>query len=249
MIANTIEEVIQHLDAIIEESKTKESPLGYFAALYRTVTISVKNKLGQDYFEDDVRMERLDVIFANRYLSAYENYKTGQPITSAWKGTFDLSTNDKLIVLQHLLLGMNVHINLDLGIAAAEVSDGGDFESLKTDFNKINDILFELVKNVERDLAEIWPFLLWILKKTRKADDFIIRFSMQLARDGAWRFARHLSTQNTIERASYIHRRDEGVAKLAHIITPMGMIEQFVFWIIRIGEKGTVTSRIQALTQ
>ena len=171
MEAKTIEEVIQNLDSIIEQSKKEESPLGYFAALYQKVTIKVKEKLNTNYFEDDERMEKLDVVFANRYLSAYENYVKQVPITQSWQLAFDNSKNNRLIVLQHLLLGMSAHINLDLGIAAAQITHESDFESLKTDFNKINELLGSLVDEVQKDLAEIWPKLTKILRFMKMIDD------------------------------------------------------------------------------
>ena len=40
--ANTIDEVIQLLDEVIEKSKIEQSALGLFAALYREVTVKVK---------------------------------------------------------------------------------------------------------------------------------------------------------------------------------------------------------------
>ena len=78
MIAKTIDEVIENLEQIIQASKNEENTLGYFAALYQKVTINVKDKLNTNYFDDDKRMEQLDVIFANRYLSAYSNYRQGK---------------------------------------------------------------------------------------------------------------------------------------------------------------------------
>ena len=48
------------------------------------------------------------------------------PDFNGWKKAFDSSTHYWPIVLQHLLMGMNAHINLDLGIAAAEISKNKD---------------------------------------------------------------------------------------------------------------------------
>ena len=73
MEAKTTDEVILFLEEIIQTSKKEESSLGYFAALYQKVTISVKEKLNTNYFDDDARMEQLDVVFANRYLTAHSN--------------------------------------------------------------------------------------------------------------------------------------------------------------------------------
>ena len=44
MPAKTIDEVIQQLDEIIDRSYWQKSRLGYFAALYRKVTIEVKKE-------------------------------------------------------------------------------------------------------------------------------------------------------------------------------------------------------------
>ncbi len=245
MNATTIDEVIADLGTIIQTAKTEESPLGYFPALYRKVTQRIKDKLGQNYFDDDVRMEELDVIFANRYLKAYSQYHGGEEPTKSWLVAFQATQNNKLIVLQHLLLGMNAHINLDLGIAAAQISTPSTIASLQDDFNKINDILAELVDEVERDLAKIWPFLLWILKVTKKIDNFLINFSMTIARDGAWKFANEL-VQAT-DKDSLIAERDQKIANLAQSIICPGRIERFVLWIIRFSERGSPSQKIAAL--
>ncbi|MFD1615631.1 DUF5995 family protein [Gelatiniphilus marinus] len=248
MVANTIDEVIEILGNIIENSKKDESTLGYFASLYQKVTISVKNKLHTNYFDDDARMEKLDVMFANRYLLAYSNYKQGKPNTKSWDSAFKASKQNSLIVLQHLLLGMNAHINLDLGIAAAEVSDVSSIDTLHSDFNKINAVLADLVEEVQEDLSKIWPTLVKILKFANKVDDFFINFSMSIARDGAWKFANELVTQKEIKsREQYIAIRDDKIAALSKSITVHKIVVRIIFFIVRIGERGKPSDKIKAL--
>ncbi|MGH2645477.1 MAG: DUF5995 family protein, partial [Chitinophagaceae bacterium] len=117
MIANSIEEVISYLDKIIQSCKEKSSRMGYFASLYRAMTAGVQTGIAQGAFEDGPRMERLDVTFANRYLDAYTTYISGKQTTHSWMHAFVASEQTNLTVVQHLLLGINAHINLDLGIA------------------------------------------------------------------------------------------------------------------------------------
>jgi len=243
----TIDQVIAELDDIIQESKDKSSTMGYFAALYRTVTKKVKEGIAEKFFDDGPRMERLDVIFATRYIDAYRNFQKGEPISASWKVAFDAASNNRLIVLQHLLLGMNAHINLDLGIAAVEVMDGKPMKGLKDDFDKINTILSELVSNVQNDLAEIWPTLKWILKLTGRVDDFLVDFSMELARKGAWKFATELADTPADGRNDFIAERDQKVAKNAKIVLHPGFIASAIFGLIRLMERGTVKSRIEAM--
>ena len=247
MTAKSINEVIETLEQIIQSSKTEENPLGYFAALYYKVTISVKDKLGENYFKDDQRMEQLDVIFANRYLSAYKKHMEGIPTTKSWESAFKSSKNQNLIVLQHLLLGMNAHINLDLGIAAAEISTKSTISELHSDFNKINELLASLLVEVQNDLAKIWPMLFVILKFLKKTDDLIANFSMNLARDGAWKFANELVNEEMKNRDDMIANRDEKIFNISKLITDQGIVTRIVCRLIRWGEKGTPSDKIRIL--
>ncbi|MDG1331610.1 MAG: DUF5995 family protein [Crocinitomicaceae bacterium] len=247
MSARTIDEVIESLDQIIDSCKENESPLGYFSALYRLVTVTVKNKLGTNYFDDDARMEKLDVVFANRYLDAYSNYKEGKPISSSWEKAFEAAKEEKFIVLQHLLFGMNAHINLDLGIAAAEITTPETIEALEPDFNRINEILGALTNEVQEDLAKIWPKLLWILKFFGRTDDYIVNFGMNIAREAAWKFANEVVVTNGNARSLLISEKDHKVANYLHFLKGKGWIERVILKIIRKREIGTVKEKIEAL--
>jgi hypothetical protein len=248
MQATTIEEVISQLHQIIQENKANPSPLGYFAALYHQVTCKVKEKIDAgNFFDDDARMEQLDVIFANRYLDAYEKYKNDTAITDSWKIAFDKSESYWLIVLQHLLLGMNAHINLDLGIAAAEIMKGKDINDLEDDFNRINEILSELVNDIQKKLSRIWTFLAKILKKTGKFETILIDFSMKLARDGAWKYAKLLANSSESEWPKLIEERDVKVKNKAKIVINPGFLIRLLFKIIRLEERGSVKTRIEIL--
>jgi hypothetical protein len=244
---NSINEVIKLLDEIVSESERNSNPLGYFAALYRNVTIKVKEGIQNNFFDDGPRMEKLDIVFAKRYLDAYWAWQKNEPVTQSWQKAFELSKNYRPIVLQHLLIGMNAHINLDLGIAAAEVSRNSNIGDLETDFKKINDILSSLVHEVQNDLAEMWPTLRKILQITGKADDFLVDFSMKLARDGAWKFAQIIAKTPENEIDKLLKQRDAKIAEKAGLITNPGFSAGLVLRIVRLGEKGTVEKRIRQL--
>jgi len=193
-------------------------------------------------------MEQLDVLFANRYLLAYSNYKQGKKITKSWEIAFNSSKNRNLIVLQHLLFGMNAHINLDLGIVASEITNKSTIHSLQSDFNKINEILASLIDEVQKDLGKIWPTLLVILKFVNKVDDFLINFGMNIARDGAWEFANELvAEEEKTDRENLISIRDKKISELSKLITNPGIVAQIVFQIVRLGERGNPSEKIMAL--
>ena len=74
MKAETIDELILQLEEVINTSIKTKSRLGYFAALYHKVTCRVREGILKNEFEDNKRMELLDVLFGNRYLEALELY-------------------------------------------------------------------------------------------------------------------------------------------------------------------------------
>ena len=82
--ARSIDQVIQQLEEIILLSMETGSRIGYFAALYNRVTQTVCDGIANGRFEDGSRMERLDVVFANRFLAAYSAYQQGEPPTRSW---------------------------------------------------------------------------------------------------------------------------------------------------------------------
>ena len=144
-----LDEVVEAIGAIIDWSIGASSRLGYFAALYKRITIAVRTALEQGAFEDGPRMQRLDVTFASRYFDALNGYfhpgKYPKP-TRSWKVTFDVATRPEPIIVQHMLAGVNVHIALDLGIAAQTVAPGAQLPKLKEDFNRINAVLASQVE-------------------------------------------------------------------------------------------------------
>lgn len=245
--AKNIDEVINELDKILRWSSENSSRPGYFAALYRKVTIEVKEKIASNYFDDGERMEKLDVIFANRYLLAFNNFNENKPVPKSWQLAFDTTQKWSPIVLQHLLLGMNAHINFDLGIAAAETSPGKSINDLKEDFNKINSILASLVDEVSDKLSGVWPLLKlldWIAGKT---DEALINFSMENARDQAWKTALRFSALNKNSIQIEESKLDNWVSIFGGVITNPGWFINLLLKIIRLGEIKSTSKIIEIL--
>src|SRR5215218_1195068 len=113
--ARSILEVISRLEEIIEWCRKHNSRMGYFAVLYQRMTAAVLAGIERKTFTDGARMQRLDTIFANRYIRAWNAFINKKPCTKSWTKTFEACSNENLTVIQHLLLGINTHINLDLG--------------------------------------------------------------------------------------------------------------------------------------
>lgn len=235
MQAQTIDEVIAFLDEIIQAEISKNSKLAYFPILYRKVTHAIKVAIEQGEFEDNSRMERLDVVFANRYLEAYTEFKQGQTPSLCWKVAFDQGSKYWPIVLQHLLLGINAHINLDLGVAAAELM-GNDIKKLKPDFYKINEILSSMVDGVQADIDKVSPIISIVDRLAGKLDERLVDFSIQLARDGAWDFACQYAQSNDTQRQALLRKRDDSITWLGSDIANPGLILGLIVGFVKLFE-------------
>ena len=244
---NTIEDVISTLGEIIHDCEKRNDPLGYFAVLYQKVTIKVKEGIDNHFFDDGMRMEQLDIIFAKRYLKAYFAFRRNEPLTASWTRAFELGSVFEPTVVQHLMLGINAHINLDLGIAAAEVCRKEDLNDLKNDFIKINKILSSMVDEVQSSLSGIWPVWGILQKRLGQLDNFLINIIIQSARKGAWKFARSIFDKPLDEVKVIVAKRDRQTARVASIIGKPGKLFGMVIHWIRTLEKGSVADKIQEL--
>lgn len=227
-LPTTVDEVLISLDSIINDCRNRDSRAGYFAVLYRQMTLAVKIGMINGAFEDARRMERLDVIFANRYISAWHAYNSKQPCSNSWCAAFDACNTTNLIVLQHLILGINTHINLDLGIAAAECCPGDSIGELENDFNKINDVIAELSNNIQEKLSQIWFPLRLLTKISNNREDAILNFSIGIARKAAWTNALLLAYQSSPDKEQHIKLMDDKVLLLANRIVSPGFWVSFI---------------------
>ncbi|MDO8893618.1 MAG: DUF5995 family protein [Nitrosomonas sp.] len=203
--------------------------------------------MADNFFDDGPHMEWLDIISVNRYIHACYQYQTGQMPAQSWVRAFNETEHWWPIVLQHLLIGMNAHINLDLGIVAAETMPAGELADLKGDFDKINGVLANLVGDLQGELAEIWPLLKLLNSALGNVETAIINFSMEKARDAAWSFAEKLSPLPTPQRKQAILEKDEMMALFSNVISHPGFYGSLIIGIIRLGERGTTRQRIEIL--
>ena len=218
MPATTIDQVLTALDGIIQQSRADASRLGYFCALYRRVTQAVKDNLNAGKFRNGPLIEKLDVVFANRYLDAFALFQNGQQPTASWAVAFQLATDPLPLILQQLLVGINAHINLDLGIATAAVAPGNQLSGIQTDFNQINAVLASLVATVQQELAEVSPAIGLLEELGLRTETTIINFSLDNARAQAWATAQTLASLGGAQLDAAIQHLDARVAVFGQLI-------------------------------
>ena len=243
----TIDGVIAQLDEIIEWSIANKSRIGYFASLYRRMTVAVKQGILTNEFQDGKRMEQLDIIFATRYFDAWNEYVNQQACSNSWHSAFDASRNSTLIVLQHFLLGINTHINLDLCIAAAQCCPGNSIYALQTDFEKINDIIENQTQLVQNSLCNIWPPLKLFTDISNNQEKAVLNFSISTARKCSWANAIVLSNIDENSKSGHISQIDNMVVGLDQQIINPGIWMEFLLKPVRMMEDDDVDKLIGLL--
>lgn len=245
--AADIDGVVHALDDIVDDCRQRHCRLGLFAALYRRVTVEVKGRLDKGQFADPERMERLDTQFANRYLAAYARHQAGDAPTRAWGAAFAARDDERLVVLQHLLLGMNAHILLDLGVTTAEIARRHGSDGLKHDFDTINGVLADLVDEIQEEVGRTSGLLRTLDRIGGRLDERLLGFGLATARRRAWRYAIALRTTPVSLRTRVVDRIDARVERTAHGIRQPPLRLDVALSPIREAERGPVRDLIDRL--
>jgi hypothetical protein len=244
MVADNIDDVIDGLAEIVREASRTGDRIGYFAALYRQVTVEVRTAIRAGRFDDGPRMDRFDTLFGNRYFEAYDAWRRARGGPRCWREAFALLDDSDTIIVQHLVLGVNAHINLDLAVAAARTSPGAAIHELRDDFLLINDILAEVVLAVQDTIGAMSPYL-WLLDQFGgRTDERILDFSIRRSRQEAWNNAVALATHPSQESEDALDLR---AALLARLIARPGGLVRPAIQLIRSAENDDVPAVIAHL--
>lgn len=250
MFASTIDQLSVALHGLSQRFAESGSRLGYFSALYAVMTDRVADGIVTGRFQDRMRMQRLACHFAARYLAALERYEAGEPTPESWTVAFEAAPGWRPIILQHLLLGMNAHINFDLGIAAAEVADGSTLADVERDFNEINLVLADLLGEMQSRLARVSPWMGILDAIGGRTDEAVVDFSMRHARNSAWTMATSLALITPgDDRAQPQARLDARTARLGRHVLHPGPLKEAACLPIRLRQTATPAEVIEALTK
>jgi hypothetical protein len=218
MPIESIDGVLAALNTIIDDARANASRVGYFAALYRRVTQSVKDGIAAGRFQNGPLVERLDIVFANRYLDALAQFQAGRQPSRSWAVALEATSDRFPLILQQLLVAMSAHINLDLGIATAAVAPGDQLPGIQADFDQINGVLAALVGTVEQEIGEVSPAIHLLEQLGLRTETSIINFDLQRARDLAWHTAQTLAVTPADQLTAAIELLDFGVAAFGQLL-------------------------------
>lgn len=190
---------------------------GYFPALYAVVTSQIAAGIAQGRFEDGERMDRFATTFARHYVTADDD-RPAAP--RCWKATWAVAGERRLLIVQHLLLGINAHVNYDLAQAVVDVAGpGGDLAAVRPDFDAVNDVLAATYTTVLADLDRVSR---WVNLAAALGGGRAFNFSLRVARDQAWGAAVRLHPLDGDGRRRYLAELDDLVSVLAFLVANPG---------------------------
>jgi len=206
------------LEATVEElrSVALDAPdaSGYFPAMYARVTRRIDVAAAAGDFANGAGM----IAFAEAFAGWYLRPRSGaSAVPGCWQAAWDVIDDRRLLIVQHLLLGINAHVNHDLPQVVVELADErGDLAGMRADFDAVNAVLADTMPEVIRDLgrASSWANLAVNLGGGR-----LFNFSLTAARDQAWRFATAQYPLDSQERRGRATDLDELVRVLAYLVT------------------------------
>lgn len=224
-----LEEKYQSVPEVIDSFKWLEEYFfirhdlrGVFTTAYLHITQSIGAAIEENSFRNNSWSRDYLICFANLYREAILNYENGNIdlVPKSWKCSFDLAENTEGFIIQHLLLGINAHINHDLALALHQVTIDPNRDEKYTDHTDINIILEKATDGLKRNVTEKYaPILQRLDRGFGTIDDDIIAFSIPKAREHAWSMAIALTAAPTeFEKKILKKSLDEQAAVVARLI-------------------------------
>src|SRR5687767_1088809 len=98
-----IEGVLVALRSVVDEAVATGSRTGWFAALYRQVTLAVAQGIEDGVFDDGPRLSRFDAEFGGRYLRALRGWQVApdaDAVPRCWRLAFDACEESGPVIVQ-----------------------------------------------------------------------------------------------------------------------------------------------------
>ena len=145
----SVAEVVERLTEVRDGAEKVSAGCGIarFSELYLTITRSISDHLRTGgFFADDRYVDRLDVVFGNRYFDALRAWVGGGRAPRAWQLLFEAPNDGEITAVQLAGAGVNAHINFDLAVATVDTGremGDADLSGRKDDYARINDVFAE----------------------------------------------------------------------------------------------------------
>ncbi len=157
-----IDDLLSRMDALVQPMRAAGDERQHFLSTYMRTTIAVKHEIERGAFVDGAWTERWDIVFADLYLDALEEWNAKGSVPGPWRIAFEAANaTPRVPPIRHLLLGMNAHINYDLPQALILVITDQEFDDpalvarRSRDHERIDAILSSRVAAEDHELRKM----------------------------------------------------------------------------------------------
>jgi hypothetical protein len=189
-----------------------------FLACYAVMTRNMLNSINSGIFNDPSWVGKLLERFAEYYFEALETYQIGNPGPPlVWRETFNAALNPRILPVQHLILGVNAHINYDLVLTLVEIlrnewtalnREGRSLRYL--DHSTINRIIAQSIDEVQDEiLVRYSPEMDLVDKAFGKLDEWAIARLISLWREQVWRRTQKWLEAESLDEQDRLHQNLE----------------------------------------
>jgi hypothetical protein len=237
----TTDDVVRALQGLERHFLSGRDLRGVFATAYLEITRAIHAGIRGGGFQDAAWTTRYLVAFANLYrvaLRAYEEGRTGE-VPKAWRLSFDAARAGKGLVIQHLVLGINAHINHDLALGLLQVGIDPERPRRYADHTQVNRVLEAATAGMKLRIGALYaPILNRLDRMAGRLDDEVTAFSIPKAREHAWTFAVALTAARDAEERRLLRRAlDDQAAVLARLVLASPTRHPVVVRTVRIAQQ------------
>lgn len=190
--------ITKRMSEIISRWEKKGDRRAIFLGCYALMTGNMLMAARNDFFQDSVWVKRLVHYFAGYYFDALEAYeRSAGEAPAAWRLTHDAAGDSETKVLQNLLLGINAHVNYDLGLSVTDLLDSewpalteGQREARYHDYYLVNQIIADTVDSVQDQVVERYSPVMEIVDALfGPLDEWLASMVIDHWRDEVWQQA------------------------------------------------------------
>jgi hypothetical protein len=240
--AATVDDVSRLFQQCLDTARAENSADGYFPLIYIWVTRDILAEAQR--FESPEVLRRMTVVFANRYFSARRQFRAGEPASRTWSLTFQAARTSPALVVQHILLAMNAHINVDLGVAVAET------ELSWADFSRVDRILGAGIDRTQSRLNRTTRLLSALDVVAGGFDEMFASFSLSAARRHAFDLAQRLRATPPAARPAVIAEAEDLAHRLGQrLLSPPSLRDRLLLAAMRLSERNLSPRELLALLE
>jgi hypothetical protein len=232
--------VTRRMAGLIREWEGAADRRALFLSCYALMTRNVLSAIDAGDFRDPPWVSGLLDRFADYYFAALEgDERQVASVPEVWRLAFNAARDPDLEVMQHLLLGINAHINYDLVLCLGDALEP-EWHALSADERHaryldhchINDIIGHTIDAVQDQIVDRYaPWMEVVDAALGRLDEWLVLKMIARWRDQVWALAVQ-RVELPDEAAREAHRREieESVVSRGHLIRldAVGMMREML---------------------